>query len=211
MIILSIIGVIVILLGAIGARLIYLALPTKGVAINKYETSNSALLVIDMQNDTLSVPQYKNMPERLENINTAIDYAEAKGIPTIYIKQEFHNVIDTLLSGGMYRKNGTGVSLSNQLHVVTCDIFSKFRSDAFSCDKFEGFLINNQIGTLYLVGADASACIYKTALGGINRKYEFVAIEDCLLAADIKNIDKILENYNDKGIKVIPIEKFIIE
>jgi nicotinamidase-related amidase len=201
-------GIVLLLIAAVAGRLIYLSHTTTGDPIDNYSNGKAALLVIDMQEDTLRVPQYKNSEELVQNINASIQYAVDHGFEVIYTKQEFSNLFDLLLSGGMYKANSKGASLSNQLLVKSDHIFSKLRTDVFSNREFEQYLISNRINTLYLVGADASACVYKTSLGGVNRGYHVVVLKDCLFSVNDKMLNKMLNKYEKAGIDVKSLNDF---
>jgi len=194
--------IIISLLAVVAGRMLFLSSATTGKTITDYRYGKAALLVIDIQDDTLSIPQYSNSKELIHNINTSIEYAVENEMEIIYIKQEFSNIFDSLLAGGMYKANSEGSKLSSQLLIKSDNIFSKLRSDSFSENNFEQYLIDNQIDTLFIVGADASACVYKTSLGGVSRGYHVVVLEDCLFSVD-KNIqNKMLEQYKKDGINV---------
>ena len=71
--------------------------------------------------------------------------------------------------------------------------------------KFDQYLNDNMINTLYIVGADATACVYKTSLGGVNRGYHVTILEDCVFSANKNVLNKMLLKYekNEIGIKRI--------
>lgn len=198
-----IILLLVLLIIAIYARAAYLSASTKGNKITNYKHSQSALLVIDMQNDTLLSKQYQGKTEIMRNINTAVNYAQTNGMHVIYIRQEFkRNPIDAILSGGRYKAGKHGSELSSQLRHPAEHVFTKFRTDTFSVKEFESYLIENQIDTLYLVGADASACVYKTALGGVSRGYHVHILKDSVFNVSKRIFVQLLREYETKGIHV---------
>ncbi|MER2060868.1 MAG: isochorismatase family cysteine hydrolase, partial [Niallia sp.] len=177
MILISISGILVLCFGIITLRLVYLSSATKGDSIAKYDSPQSALLVLDIQNDTLGISEYGNTEPLMANINTAIEYANDSKMEIIYTKQEFTgNLLDSLITNGMYQVDSDGADLYSDLSIQSDNIFSKLRTDAFSVEFFENHLIENEIDTLYIVGADASSCVYKTALGGINRGYRVIVL-----------------------------------
>lgn len=197
------------LIAVVVGRVLFLSSATTGKTINEYKNGKTALLVIDIQEDTLKIPKYTNSKQLIQNINTSIEYADRNGMEVIYIKQEFSNIIDLLLMGGMYKANSEGSELSSQLLIKSYNIFSKLRADSFSENSFEQYLIDHQIETLYVVGADASACVYKTSLGGINRGYHVVVLKDCLFSIDENVLNKMSEQYQKDGIKVENMRDFI--
>ncbi len=210
MLIISIIGIMVLCIGIIALRLVYLSSATKGDSIAKYDSPKSALLVLDIQNDTLGISEYGNTKPLMANINSAIEYANGANMEIIYTKQEFtENPLNSLISGGMYQADSDGADLYNKLSVQSDNVFSKLRTDAFSEEHFENLLIKNEINTLYIVGADASSCVYKTALGGINRGYRVVILEDSIFSVKRDMLNTMLEKYQTKGIEITNIKDFI--
>lgn len=210
MIFISIIGILILCIGIIALRLVYLSSATNGDAISKYDSPKSALLVLDIQNDTLGISEYGNTEPLMDNINTAIEYANDSNMEIIYTKQVFTgNPLDTMLSSGMYQADSDGADLYNELSIQSDNIFSKLRTDAFSVDHFENYLIENEIDTLYIVGADASSCVYKTALGGKNRGYRVIVLQDSLFSVKKDMLNTILEKYQKKGIEVTNTKDFI--
>lgn len=201
MIIFGILIVIIAIGTIIGIRIYKLSLSSSGDTISE-SRNGKALVVLDIQNDTLSVPQYKNSSNLLENINKTIEEANKLNIPVVYSKQEFSKPLDKLLSGGVYRQGSTGSKLSNELSVTSTNIFSKERSDLFSSNDFENFLATNNIGELYLVGADASSCVLKTTEAGINREYKVTVLKDCIFSIDEKRLKTALNTYKKLGANV---------
>lgn len=191
-------------------RLSYLMTPTKGEQIPGYQNTKSALLVIDVQNDTLNNSKYKNTDTIMKNINNTITYANENGMSVIYIKQEYKdNFLDSILSFGTYQAGSEGSQLSDQLQLKPEIMFTKIKSDAFSSMKFENYLKGEQIDTLYLVGADASACVYATAIGGTNRGYHVKILKDAIFAGSEDIMNTMVKQYKRNGIEVISVESFI--
>lgn len=151
---------------------------------------------------------YSNTNKLMENINSSIKYADDNGIEIIYVKQEYSNILDLIISGGRYKTNTQGLKLSDQLLIKSDNKFSKLRADAFSQKSFEHYLSENNINTLYIVGADASACVFKTSLGGVNRDYHVVILKDCIFSANDKLLNKMLQQYEKVGITVEELNEF---
>lgn len=201
MIILGILIVIIAIGTIIWIRIYKLSLSSSGDTISE-SRNGKALVVLDIQNDTLSVPQYKNPSNLLENINKTIEEANKLNIPVVYSKQGFSKPLDKWLSGGVYQQGSTGSKLSGELSVISANIFSKERSDLFSSNDFENFLATNNIDELYLVGADASSCVLKTAKAGINREYKVTVLKDCIFSIDEKRLKTALNTYKKLGANV---------
>lgn len=200
---------IVVLAFIIGGRLYYLSKETSGEQISYKNETKSALLVLDVQNDTLGMKEYTKKDELVKNINTAIEFAKENEMEIIYTKQIFTNPIDKLLSGGLYAENKEGSELSSEIEVLSSRVYAKERTDAFSNKELEKYLLEQKITTVYIVGADASACVYKTALGGVNRNYEVIILEDCIFSISDKLFNKAIKDYENKGIEVSNLNEFM--
>jgi nicotinamidase-related amidase len=207
---LSIFGVILIVIAIFSIRVLSLTTPTNGDPISEYSSPKSALLVIDMQNDTTGNNSfYGDTTDFIAKVNQSIDIAKKNSMEIVYIKQEYkNNPLDLLISSGKYRAGTEGVQLDSRLQVASENIFTKVKSDAFSSKNLENYLVSKQIDTIYIVGADATACVYKTALGGINRKYKVFVVEDSIISLNSEIIKKMLNKYTSDGIGVISLEEF---
>lgn len=90
---------------------------------------NSALVVIDLQNDIT-----KHYREIIDPVNAAIDWAVQKELWVIYIQ---HN---NLSAGTRTFKPGTrGAELVSELNVVSGHIFTKSKSNALTSEAFARF------------------------------------------------------------------------
>lgn len=203
-------GILVPFIVAFVIRAVYLSRATKGDSIANYDNPKSALLVTDIQNDTLGISKYGNTDPIMKNINSSIKHAKDSEIDIVYTKQAFKgNPLDSLISGGLYQADTFGAELSNEVSVLSENIFNKLRTDAFTSGHFEQHLISNEIDTLYIVGADACACVYKTALGAINRGYRVVVLEDGLFSVKKETLNAMLKRYKSKGIEIMNTNDFI--
>ena len=125
------------------------------------------------------------------------------------MKNEYgNNPIVRLLSMGRYRKGTNGAELDNRLQVVNENVFSKSIGDSFSSKDFEEYLILKEIDTLYIVGADASACIYSTARSGINKRYNVNIMKDAIITVNEKAMNQMLTKYASDNINIIDLVQF---
>lgn len=193
----------------IGGRLYFLSKVTSGEAVSSKAEPKSALLVLDIQNDTLDIKEYTKKDVLVENINTAIKFAKEHEMDIIYTKQVFSNPLDKLLSGGLYAENKVGSELSPEIELLSSNVYSKERTDAFSNEAFEKYLLEQKITTVYIIGADASACVYKTALGGVNRNYNVIILEDCIFSISDKLYNKAIKDYESNGMEVSNLKEFL--
>ena len=157
---------------------------------------NSALVVIDLQNDIT-----KHYREIIENVNAAIDWAVEKELWVIYIQ---HN---NLSAGTRTFKPGTrGAELVPELKVVSDHMFTKAKSSALTSEAFTAFIQENGITEFYLAGADAAACIKSTCFNLEKRGYSVHVLSDCITSYDKKKLPELLAYYESKGcsVKTLP-------
>ncbi len=158
---------------------------------------NSALVVIDLQNDIT-----KNYREIIEKVNAAIDWAVRKGLWVVYIQ---HN---NLSAGTRTFKPGThGAQLVPELDIVSDHIFTKSKSNALTSEKFAAFIGENGITEFYIVGADATACIKSTCFNMRKSGYTVRVLSDCITSYDKKKLPEMLAYYENKGCTVMRLDE----
>lgn len=209
-ILILIIGVMAILFMMVILTSLSVARATTGETITQYDNPKSALLVIDIQNDTTSNSAfYGNTTEFIESVNQAVTFAEDNDMEILYVKNiTGSNPIIQLLSQGKYKKGTKGAELDANLRLVNDNVFEKSIGDSFSSNEFEDYLLAKKIDTLYIVGADAAACVYSTSVGGLNRSYNVNIIKEAIITVNDKTLNQMLEQYEKDGIGVISIMQF---
>ena len=160
---------------------------------------NSALVVIDLQNDIT-----KNYREIIEKVNEAIDWAARKELCVVYIQ---HN---NLSAGTRTFKPGThGAELVPELHIVSDHIFTKSKSSALTSEPFAAFIQEHGITEFYLVGADAAACVKSTCFNMRKSGYTVHVLSDCITSYDKKKLPELLAYYESKGCEVAALHDVI--
>ena len=160
---------------------------------------NSALVVIDLQNDIT-----KNYREIIENVNEAIDRATQNGLWVIYIR---HN---NLSAGTKTFKPGThGAELVPEMKVVSGHIFTKSKSNALTSEEFAAFIKENGIDEFYVVGADAAACIKSTCYNMTKNGYAVHVLSDCITSYDKKLLPEMLTYYKSKGCEIVTLHQVV--
>ena len=154
---------------------------------------NSALVVIDLQNDIT-----KNYKEIIAKVNEAVDWAEQKELWIVYIQ---HN---NLSAGTRTFKPGTrGAELVPELNVVSDHIFTKVKSNALTSEAFAAFIRERGISEFYVVGADAAACIKSTCYNMAKSGYTVHVLSDCITSYDKRKLPELLAYYASKGCSVV--------
>lgn len=153
---------------------------------------NSALVVIDLQNDIT-----KNYREIVERVNRAIAWAVETEMYVVYIK---HNN----LSAGTrtFKPNTHGAELVPELDVVSDLIFVKSKSNALTSEDFLRFIEDHGITEFFLTGADATACVKSTCFNMTKSGYKVHVLSDCVTSYDKKKLPEMLAYYESKGSSV---------
>ena len=154
--------------------------------------SQKALVVIDIQNDIT-----KHYRDIIDNINSAIDWAEKQGMIVIYIK---HNN----LSAGTctFKPDTKGAELVPELKIVSDHIFVKTKSNALTSEEFAEFIRTKDIREFYITGADATGCVKSTCFNMTKAGYDVHVISDCVTSYDLKKLDEMFDYYASKGCEV---------
>ncbi|MGN0773107.1 MAG: cysteine hydrolase family protein [Candidatus Ventricola sp.] len=154
-----------------------------------------ALVIIDIQNDIT-----KHYRDIIHGINTAIDWAERKGMTIVYIKH--HNMTAGTRT---FKPNTKGAELVPELKVASDHIFVKTKSNALTSEAFAAFIAEHGIGEFYIAGADATACVKSTCFNMAKAGYIVHVISDCVTSYDLKKVDEMLDYYEKKGCEVKPL------
>ncbi len=154
-----------------------------------------ALVVIDIQNDIT-----KNYKQIIGNINSAIDWASASGIPVVYIRHEF--LADNAKT---FRPNTHGAELVPDMKIVSDNIFTKTKGNALTSEEFADFIDRNGIDEFYITGADAVACVKSTCFNLTKAGYKVNVLSDCITSNYKRKIDEMLRYYESKGCKTISL------
>ena len=160
--------------------------------------SNKELVVIDIQNDIT-----KHYRDIIDNINSAVDWAEEQRMTVIYIK---HNN----LSAGTrtFKPDTKGAELAPELKVVSDHIFVKTKANTLTSRDFSEFIRKKGIDEFYITGADATACVKSTCFNMTKAGYTVHVISDCVTSYDLKKMDEMLEYYADKGCEVRTLAEY---
>ena len=153
---------------------------------------NSALVVIDLQNDIT-----KNYREIIENVNSTIDWAVKNKLYVVYIRH--HN----LSEGVKTFKAGTrGAAFVPEVKNVSDYIFTKSKSNALTSEEFSAFIREHDVTEFYIAGAGATACIKSTCFNMVKSGYAVRVLSDCITSYDKKKLPEMLAYYESKGCSV---------
>ena len=160
---------------------------------------NSALVVIDLQNDIT-----KNYKDIIDRVNQAIDWAVSEQMHVVYIQ---HNN----LSAGVrtFKPDTHGAEFVPELKIVSSDIFVKSKSSALTCESFVSFIKEHSITEFFLAGADAAACVKSTCFNMAKSGYAVHVLSDCITSYNKKKLPEMLAYYESKGCSVAELHTFM--
>ncbi len=135
---------------------------------------NTALLVIDVQNDVVAAAHERDSV--VANIASLVERARVSGTPVVWIQHD-----DDELPHGT-----TGWELVPEL-VPTDDeaVVGKQHRDAFEATTLEAVLADAGVGSLVVTGAQTDFCVRWTLHGALTRGYDTVLVSDAHTTDDL--------------------------
>ena len=94
-----------------------------------------------------------------------------------------------------------------ELNVVSDHIFTKVKSNALTSEAFTAFIQEHEISEIYVVGADAAACIKSTCYNMAKSGYTVHVLSDCITSYDKKKLPELLAYYASKGCSVVTLSQ----
>lgn len=169
---------------------------------------NTALIVIDMQNDYLYAkrkPRFTYDTDKLVgDVNALIHEYRDKGCEVIYIRHIIQNLPTNRLLFGYSIAGTEGAELYSGLDIVSEHIFDKLVGDALSNRQLRELIQQKGIDTLHLCGLDECGCVTSTALGAAKRGIKAEILRKGTVSVfPEKKITKAHERLQKAGVKFI--------
>ena len=173
--------------------------------MKKLNLKQTALLVIDMQNDFVVKNSFLNVPgiaSNLPRFKKFIDQCRAAGLPVIYTRHVFslkRNPVEAKLFPQMGRRGlrrGTpGWQITPVLKPVSGDlVIDKSRYDAFYKTSLEKILKTKKISNVVITGTLTNVCCESTARSAMNRDFWVWFLSDLTFTYTKKEQNNTLEN-----------------
>lgn len=160
-----------------------------------------ALLVVDMQNVCVGEKhsdyfKYNNH-SLIEKVNNAIESNQDSIV--IYIKNVMkRNLLNKFAPFQAYE--GTEeVELVKNLNIVSDNVFTKCRCNAFSNGELVSFLKEQEVECVEVVGVDGGGCVALTALGAVKEGYKVIVNETAIGTMFHKNKTKYFRKLEESG------------
>lgn len=151
---------------------------------------NTALVVIDMQNDV--VAQALNRDSVIANINTLVEKARQSAIPVVWVQQ----------TGDGLERDTDGWRIVPGLSPLPSEQFIyKLYGDSFEDTNLESVLAALGVGNLIVTGAQTDQCVRSTIHGAFTRGYNTTLVGDAHTTEDNTEWgapppDKVIEHTN---------------
>lgn len=154
------------------------------------ERPNTALLVIDVQNDVVAGAH--NRDGVIANIALLVDRARAEKVPVVWVQH----------SGDDLREGSDGWRYVPELTQDQSEpVVHKRYGDSFEETDLEAVLAERKVGSLVVAGAQTDGCIRSTLHGAIVRGYDATLVGDAHTTEDLSEWgaptpDKVIEHTN---------------
>ena len=152
---------------------------------------NTALLVIDVQNDVVAGAH--NRDGVIANINTLLDKARGEGVPVVWVQ---HNS-----EQGMPRGSEGWQYVPELKRDESEPLVHKQYGDSFEDTDLEAVLAQHRVGHLVVTGAQTDMCIRSTLHGALVRGYDATLVGDAHTTEDLSEYgapppDKVIAHTN---------------
>lgn len=196
----------ILLLSAVFAMIYANTRPTTGAQIGAYVAPQTALIIIDIQEDYTG-PQakkrYRDGDRIIASSNALLEQARQKGMPVVYIENVIDNPLISFFAGGVNAPGAPGTATDRRIvKVPGAKTFTKNRSDAFINPELDAFLRQNQVNRILITGLDAAFCVNATTRGALNRGYKVTLFPEGIATESGKSIDKLINAWREAGAEV---------
>lgn len=138
---------------------------------------NTALLVVDMQNDV--VAEAYGRDDVIANINTLVEQARAQNVPVVWVQDS----LDGKPHDGAEWQLATSFGLTQRDEAEP--LVHKDYGDAFEATTLESVLAERAVGRLVVTGAQSDACVRSTIHGAFVRGYDVTLVADAHTTEDL--------------------------
>lgn len=138
---------------------------------------NTALLVIDVQNDVVAEAYRRD--EVIANINALVEKARAQHVPVVWVQDS----LDGMPHDGKEWQLATSFGLARRDDAEP--LVHKDYGDAFEATTLEAVLAERGVGRLVVAGAHSDACVRSTIHGAFVRGYDVTLVADAHTTEDL--------------------------
>jgi nicotinamidase-related amidase len=165
---------------------------TPEIALDK---SHTAVLIMDYQNDIVSMLPEKKQPLLLDRASRILKEARLSHLPIIYIAVRFregypeispqNKLFSGLKESGRFREGTSGAEIHSKVTPQPGDlVVTKRRVGAFSTTDLEILLRAKNVRTLVLFGISTSGVVLSTVRWAADMDYSLFVISDACADSD---------------------------
>jgi nicotinamidase-related amidase len=140
---------------------------------NLRDRPNTALVVIDVQNDVVANAVQRD--EVIANINALVDRARSGDVPVIWVQHSSDDLVESS-EGWQYVPELRRLDSEPLVH--------KRYGDSFEDTTLESELAQRGVGRLVVTGAQTDACVRETLHGAFVRGYDTTLVSDAHTTED---------------------------
>jgi nicotinamidase-related amidase len=169
------------------------------------ETSNSILLVIDMQSNLLAHGKgglhvdSLRVDSLIKKVNENIKSARLRQIPVAYIVNEWTNPFVNFFTDNVCKKGAPGTGLDPRLNIADSLIYHKSYANAFDNASLAAYVKQNSINKIYIMGIMAEGCVYATAKSGLQKGYDILLIAPAIGSSSQAKVGRAIKELVAKG------------
>lgn len=172
---------------------------------------NSALIVVDMQNDFVSENGALTVPKAREIIpviRRLVIAAAGNRIP-VFFTMDWHETNDKEFSIGGWPKHcvrGTrGAEIVKELAFIStgCELVKSTHYDKFHGSNLKVLLDEKGVKKLFFAGVATEYCVRYTALAALKHGFEVFIVKDAIKPINEQHSAKVLEELGRRGSKII--------
>jgi len=158
--------------------------------MSRRDRPNTALLVVDVQNDVVANAHQRD--EVIANINTLIARARAGQVPVIWVQHASDELVE----------NSDAWQYVPELQREESEpLVHKEYGDSFEATTLESELEQRGVGRLIVTGAQTDACVRATLHGAFTRGYDTILVSDAHTTDDyskygLPTADKVIAHTN---------------
>jgi nicotinamidase-related amidase len=174
--------------------------------------SNSALIVIDLQPIFIERVPNIELDQFKENVISTLTYFRTL-LPSSRIVHLRANYADSPMKT---RSRMLNPGLPIPTNILPVDwgaenplepVFTKDTINGFHNTLLAAYLQSEGVETIYLIGLLTAACVHETAIGGLNRGFIPVLIEDACVDKTPLRHQQVIDLYNDYLYQVLTLKE----
>ena len=184
------------------------------------ERDNTAVLIMDYQNDIIGSLPEALQSELLAKASTALERARREGIPVIYVVVRFREGYPEISSrdvarrgireSGRLREGTTGAEIHPAVAPQPGEVVvTKRRTGPFSTTDLAAVLNAKGIETLVLMGVSTSGCVLSAVRWGADIDYQLIVLADCCADRDEEVHRVLTEKVFPRQATVVTSQEFL--